>query len=200
MHFAALAISLLSLAIWLYLATMHGTFWRLREFDQDPVAQASAGASAPSAPPINPPSVIAIVPARNEAATIAQTLTSLFQQTYPGEFSVILVDDHSEDATAQIARQVAQDLKAESRIDILSAAPLPAGWTGKLWALNEGVIHSLGSTATLGCAPTTSISPGPPTISRTTPNNPGTAPNYYWFTDADMKYTSPRKFPITSLE
>jgi glycosyltransferase involved in cell wall biosynthesis len=187
-HFAALAISLLSLAIWLYLATMHGTFWRLREFDQDPVAQASAGASAPSAPPVNPPSVIAIVPARNEAATIGQTLTSLFQQNYPGEFSVTLADDHSEDRTAQIARQGAQDLKAESRIDILSAAPLPPGWTGKLWALNEGVIHARGSAATRGCAPTTSISPGPPTISRTTPNDRGTTPNYYWFTDADITH------------
>ena len=188
MHFAPLALALLSLAIWLCLAGLHGAFWRLRDFDRDPVAQASAGASTPPAPPGNPPSVIAIVPARNEAATIAQTLSSLFHQTYPGKFSFILVDDHSEDATAQIAHRVAQELNAESKIAILSAAPLPAGWAGKLWALNEGVIHSLGSTATLGCAPTTSLSPGVPTTSRTTVNNLCAAPNYYWFTDADITH------------
>jgi len=187
-HFALLALGLFALAIWLYLAALHGAFWRVRDFDQNPAAPSPAGASAPSAPPVNPPSVIAIVPARNEAATIARTLTSLLQQTNVGEFSINLVDDHSEDATAQIARQVAQELKAESRIKIHSAPPLPQGWTGKLWALNEGVLHSLGSTATLGCAPTTSASPGAPIASRTTVNNLSAAPKYYWFTDADITH------------
>ena len=148
-------------------------FWRLSEFDDD---------LAKHEPPTTWPRVTAIVPARNEAATIRQAVTSLLQQNYPGEFSIIVVDDHSEDATAQIAQQAARELSAEARIKIHSAAPLPPGWTGKLWALNSG-------TAIFGCAPTTSISPGPTTISRTTTNDPSTLtppPTYYWFTDADI--------------
>ena len=188
MHFAPLALALLSLAIWLYLAASRGAFWRLRDFDRDPAPQLSVDPSALYEPPANPPSVIAIVPARNEATTIAQTLASLLQQTYPGKFSIILIDDHSEDATAQIARQVAQQLGAEPGIEIHSAASLPQGWTGKLWALNEGVLRSIGSTATLGCAPTTSLPLHAPATSRTTSKNLDTNPKYYWFTDADITH------------
>jgi hopene-associated glycosyltransferase HpnB len=143
-----LALGSISLVIWLYLAVARGAFWRLREFDDD-----TARHQAPSIWP----SVIAIVPARNEAATVAQTLTSLLNQNYAGEFSVVLVDDHSDDATAQIARQTARACDAESRINIRLAPPLPPGWTGKLWALNEGVSQAASAT-----------------------------PNYYWFTDADI--------------
>src|SRR5260221_598130 len=94
------------------------------------------------------PAVGPIAPARNEAATIAQTLTSLFNQNYAGQFSVVLVDDHSEDATAQIARQTARERDAESRISIRLAPRLPPGWTGKLWALNEGVGQAASATPT----------------------------------------------------
>jgi len=172
-HFAAIAVAIVSLAIWLYLAAARGKFWRVQDFDDD---------NAKHEPPASWPNVVAIVPARNEAATIAQAVTSLLQQNYAGEFSIVLVDDHSEDNTAQVASQAARALNAESRITIRAASPVPTGWTGKLWALNTG-------TATLGCAPTTSISPGPQTASRTdainnpTPNLP---PTYFWFTDADI--------------
>ena len=145
---ASLLLAALSLAIWLYLAVAHGTFWHLREFDDD-----TAKHEAPNAwPP-----VVAVIPARNEAATIAQVLASLLNQNYAGEFSVVLVDDHSEDLTAQIARQAGRELNAESRVNICTAPALPSGWTGKLWALNEGI--SQAATA---------------------------APTYYWFTDADI--------------
>ena len=163
----------MTLAIWLYLAVGRGNFWRLHEFNDD-VATHEALSTWPP--------VVAVIPARSEAATIAQVLTSLLKQDYAGEFSVILVDDHSEDATAQIARQAAHELNAASRVNICTAPTLPPGWTGKLWALNSG-------TAILGCAPTTSISLGPLTISRTASNNPGTltsSPGYFWFTDADI--------------
>jgi len=125
-----------------------GAFWRLREFDDDTTTHQ---------PPTSWPGVIAVVPARNEAATIAQTLTSLLNQNYAGQFSIVLVDDHSEDATAQIARQTARERDLESRINIRLAPPLPPGWTGKLWALNEGVSQAASA-----------------------------APTYYWFTDADI--------------
>jgi hopene-associated glycosyltransferase HpnB len=115
------------LAIWIYLFLSRGNFWQLREDDifLQPLA--------------NWPRVVAIVPARNEAETIAQTVRSLAAQEYPGEFSIIVVDDHSEDRTAALAQKAAKESGASQRVKIHSAAPLAPGWTGKLWALNEGV-------------------------------------------------------------
>jgi hopene-associated glycosyltransferase HpnB len=160
---AQLAISSISFAIWLYLALARGNFWRLSEFDDD---------VAPHEPPTTWPQVIAVVPARNEAATITQAVTSLLQQNYPGNFSIILVDDHSEDTTAQIAHQAATRLNATTRLDIHPADPLPQGWTGKLWALDEGIRR---------CA----------ALSRAEPREllrPSSPPKYYWFTDADIAH------------
>ena len=154
-----LALALTSLAIWLYLATGRGMFWRLSEYDDD---------LAKHQPSTAWPSVIAVVPARNESATIRQALTSLLSQNYPGEFSIVVVDDHSEDATAQIAQQTATTLQAESRVQIHPAASLPSGWTGKLWALNEGVTHA-------------AALPSPGSATNEQPE-----PTYYWFTDADI--------------
>jgi hopene-associated glycosyltransferase HpnB len=115
------------LAIWIYLFLARGNFWQLHEDDiyLQPLASW--------------PRVVAIVPARNEAETIVQTIRSLAAQDYPGEFSIIIVDDHSEDATANLARKAANESAASQRVKIHSAAPLAPGWTGKLWALNEGV-------------------------------------------------------------
>jgi glycosyltransferase involved in cell wall biosynthesis len=178
---AAVVVASLSLAIWLYLAAARGKFWRIQDFDDD---------TAKHEPPTTWPAVIAVIPARNEATTIAQVLASLLKQNYAGEFSVILVDDHSEDATVQIAQQAARELNAESRIRIYTGPALPPGWTGKLWALNTGTaILDNSGTAISGCPPTTSISPGPPSTSRTAPNSPGTptsSPTYFWLTDADI--------------
>ncbi|HEY4817240.1 MAG TPA: glycosyltransferase [Candidatus Acidoferrum sp.] len=163
MPLALLAIASVSLSIWLYLAVARGTFWRLSKFNDDVAAH-----EAPNAWP----SVIAVVPARNEAATIAQTLVSLLKQNYASEFSVIVVDDHSEDSTTQIAQRAARELSAESRIEIRSASALPPGWTGKLWALNEAVASSNSS----GAAP----------LRPSSATNERSEPTYYWFTDADI--------------
>lgn len=166
------SIAILTLAIWLYLAIARGSFWRLRPFDDD-IAQHES--------PSTWPSVVAIVPARNEAHTISQSVRSLLQQNYPGEFSVIVVDDHSDDATAERAREAASALSADSRFTLVSASPLLTGWTGKLWALNSG-------TAISGCAPTTSLEPSALNTSRTASPNAATSslPTYFWFTDADI--------------
>jgi hopene-associated glycosyltransferase HpnB len=80
------------------------------------------------------PNVVAVVPARNEADVIARSLRSLAAQNYPGEFRIILVDDNSSDATAEIACAI-----PSGQITVLSGAPLAAGWTGKLWALSQGI-------------------------------------------------------------
>ncbi len=133
------------LAIWLYLLLARGSFWRLIEEKIEPRRLE------------NWPHVIAVVPARNEAATISQAILSLVKQDYPGEFSIIVVDDHSEDATATLAQQAANQSGATRRVTIHAAAPLSPGWTGKLWALNEGVQTAAKQ-----------------------------APEFLWFTDADV--------------
>jgi hopene-associated glycosyltransferase HpnB len=90
--------------------------------------------------------VAAVVPARNEADVIARSIGSLLRQDYPGEFRVLLVDDGSDDGTAEAARQAATAAGAEARLEILPGTPLPAGWTGKLWALQQGVRHASAAT------------------------------------------------------
>jgi hopene-associated glycosyltransferase HpnB len=80
------------------------------------------------------PEIVAVVPARNEADVIARSLASLARQDYPGPLRIVLVDDNSTDATGQIARGL-----ASQRITVLDGAPLAQGWTGKLWALSQGI-------------------------------------------------------------
>jgi hopene-associated glycosyltransferase HpnB len=118
-------LALIPVAIWLYLLAGRGMFWVMAERDDtdDPP------------PPAAWPSVVAVVPARNEADVIAQSIGSLLEQDYPGDFRVILVDDQSSDGTADVARK----LDAAGVLTILSGAPRPAGWTGKLWAVKQGV-------------------------------------------------------------
>jgi len=150
---ASTLLSATSLGIWLYLTLGRGMFWRLRPFDDDSIQHAAIEHAAPP----RWPRVVAIIPARNEAATIGETTSALLRQDYPGEFSFIVVDDHSEDETPRIAQQFASQHDAQSRVQIHLASPLPPGWTGKLWALDQGVRHV-----------------GPQ------------APEFYWFTDADV--------------
>jgi hopene-associated glycosyltransferase HpnB len=121
-------LSLLALLIWIVLFFLWGNFWRVWEFDADR-AQFPALLSWPS--------VVAIIPARNEAGSVAQVLNALAAQDYVGSFSVIVVDDHSDDGTAAIA-QSAQSHSA-AQIQVVTAPDLPNEWTGKLWALNAGV-------------------------------------------------------------
>jgi hopene-associated glycosyltransferase HpnB len=137
------------LAVWIYLLVARGNFWRVREDHFEPGAMQAW------------PRVVAIVPARNEAATMAQAIWSLARQDYSGEFSIIVVDDHSEDDTAALAQQAAIESGASQRVTIHSAAPLAPGWTGKLWALNEGLQAAANSSE-----------------------------EFFWFTDADIEHAS----------
>ena len=122
-------IAVLALCVWVYLTVMHGRFWWFRGYVDEDGSRKTLERW---------PRVVAIVPARNEAETIGQTIDSLTKQNYKGEFSVVVVDDHSDDGTAKIARNAAQQNRAAERLEIHAAAELPAGWTGKLWALQEG--------------------------------------------------------------
>jgi len=117
--------ALIPVAVWLYLLAGRGMFWVMQERDDR---------DAPP-PPKSWPSVVAVVPARNEADVIAKTLASLLAQDYPGAFRIVLVDDQSGDGTAQVARA----LPGQERLTVNAGAPRPAGWTGKLWAVRQGI-------------------------------------------------------------
>lgn len=112
-------IALLSLAVWLYLAFAHGRFWR-------------SGPELPPAEPLAAPDVDVIVPARDEAETIGPVIASLLAQRYAGRFRVILVDDGSTDGTAEAAGRA-------PGLTTITAPAKPAGWSGKLWALRQGI-------------------------------------------------------------
>ena len=140
----ALAIGVLSLLIWVVLIAGRGGFWLARERDTRDLPPEPAAW----------PEVIAVVPARDEAEVIARSIGSLLAQDYPGAFRVILVDDASGDGTAAIARRAA----GSERLEILTGQPLAPGWTGKLWAVSQGIAQA------------------------------GPTPRYLWLTDADIAH------------
>ncbi|MCL5743180.1 MAG: glycosyltransferase, partial [Acidobacteria bacterium] len=104
-----------------------GGFWRFQAADRN------------SSPPAPPARVVAIIPARNEERSIGESLGSVLRQDYAGNFHTFLVDDNSDDETAIAAQRTAEQGGCGSSLTIVRAAPLPSGWTGKLWALSEGV-------------------------------------------------------------
>jgi hopene-associated glycosyltransferase HpnB len=118
-----MVLGLTVVAIWVYLLAARGGFWRMRE-DR-------AEGKLPTAAP----SVAAVIPARNEAETVGLAVASLACQKYPGEFHIVVVDDASDDGTAEIASSAAP----AELLTVVRAGPLPAGWTGKLWAVAQGV-------------------------------------------------------------
>lgn len=132
----------LSLGIWVYLALFRGRFWGLRE-----------RLDKPPSPPA-PARVTAVIPARDEEDTIGRTVRSLLRQQFPGALRIVVADDESSDRTADTARTARASL-------VLRVAPRPAGWKGKLWAVESGI------------------------RAETEP------PDFFLLTDADIEYTSP---------
>jgi len=121
----ALPAAVCAVLIWLYLIAGRGMFWQIREDPPLPVPPAT-------------PRVAIVVPARNEAETVGASMASLSRQNLPGPFHIFLVDDHSDDGTAEIAhRSAPPDL-----LTVIAAPPLVPGWTGKLWALAEALKHA----------------------------------------------------------
>ncbi len=143
-------LAIVTLGIWLHLFFGRGWFWRVKNLDAD-------GDRVLLQDPF--PKIIAVVPARNEEETIGKVVASLVNQDYPGELSIVIVDDHSDDATAAIAGRVSKELGAEEAVRVVTASSLPEGWTGKLWALNEGLVSAAAE-----------------------------PPVFYWFTDADITH------------
>ena len=126
----SLVLAALALAVWIYLLAARGAFWRGRERDDN---------WPPDADPPRWPDIVAIVPARDEAPCVGRCVTSLLRQDYPGDLSVILVDDESSDDTSAVASAAAASLGAQSRLTVLAGAARAAGWSGKVWAMNQGV-------------------------------------------------------------
>lgn len=124
-----LGLAILSSLSWIHLLIFRGQFWRC---DQ----QLSISSAAE---PTIWPSVCAIVPARNEAAVLPKSLRSLLKQDYPGQFEVMLVDDQSIDATSDVAHKTARRCGRTSRLNVMTTSALPVGWSGKLWAVHQGI-------------------------------------------------------------
>ena len=122
-------IGTVSLAIWIYLVFAQGGFWRIRAEKWE----SSSGQGLADR------AVAVIVPARNEADFIGRAVRSLVEQNYAGRFHVFVVDDASSDATAAVALRAAAEAGKADRFTLVQASALPSGWTGKLWAMSEGV-------------------------------------------------------------
>ncbi|QEI43981.1 Undecaprenyl-phosphate 4-deoxy-4-formamido-L-arabinose transferase [Dolichospermum sp. UHCC 0315A] len=125
------SLTLLSLVIWLFLILFWGQFWRVNhqlEANKDKDIDNNTL-----------PTVCVIIPARNEADVIPVSLRSLLLQDYPGNFTIFLVDDQSSDGTANVAQEVAHNLDKTQQLQIVTSTSLPPGWTGKLWAMEQGL-------------------------------------------------------------
>jgi hopene-associated glycosyltransferase HpnB len=144
-----LSLTLLSLVIWLFLLLFWGQFWRVdQQLETDKDIDNNTL-----------PTVCVLIPARNEADVIPFSLRSLLLQDYPGNFTIFLVDDQSSDGTAHIAQGVAYALDKTPQLQIVTSTSLPPGWTGKLWAMEQGL--QIASTLT---------------------------PDYFLLTDADIEH------------
>ena len=122
----AAALAALTALIWLALLFGRGFYWLGRVRDDERMAA-----------PETWPSVMVVIPARNEAAVIGESVGSLLRQDYPGALAVIVVDDDSSDGTGAAAMAAGQG--APHGVTVLKGAALPPGWTGKLWALKQGI-------------------------------------------------------------
>jgi hopene-associated glycosyltransferase HpnB len=128
-----LGLAILSAVIWLVLLFGRGGFWRCA--DRDTLWPQRLPESQ------NWPAITVIVPARDEAEVIERSINALMAQDYHGEFHVVLVDDGSRDGTGAIATAKAERLGAQQRLTVLRNESLPTGWTGKLWAMANGLAH-----------------------------------------------------------
>lgn len=131
-----IAIAGIPAGIWLYLLLLRGGFWRERP---------ESGKRARPAADISWPEIAAIIPARNEAGVVGRVVTALLGQKYSGRFSIILVDDNSEDDTSAEARAAADAAIAAGsshRFVVVKGKKLAVGWTGKLWAVHQGLAEA----------------------------------------------------------
>ena len=126
-----LTLGALALLIWLGITLHPARPWDFRPVGEDTI---------PIPDPSRWPSVHVLIPARNESTSLPKTLPSVLEQDYPGAFSVTVIDDRSEDETAATAVAIAEKIDAHDRLHVVAGKPLPSGWVGKMWALQQGVV------------------------------------------------------------
>lgn len=119
---------ILPLFIWIYLGFFRYFFWR-------PIVLPSNI----STQPIKDLKVLAVIPARNEAEVIKKTLLSVLQQACPALKRIIVINDNSDDQTVTMINQLIKESDPLKKILLLQGKPLIAGWTGKLWAVHQGI-------------------------------------------------------------
>lgn len=125
MSFALASAAVLSFAAWAFMLAFWGQFWRANQ------------RLRPVPAPALWPEIVGVIPARDEADSIARVVGAHLGTHYPGAFSLIVVDDASRDGTGDLARAAAHNRAHE--LSVLEGAPLPPGWTGKLWAQAQGI-------------------------------------------------------------
>jgi hopene-associated glycosyltransferase HpnB len=125
------ALAAIPLLIWIYLLTFRGGFWRISKHLASVESREMPGES-----------VAVVIPARNEADVIGPALMSLFEQDFPAPLRIFLVDDGSTDRTVEEAMLAADSAGKRSYLTIITGQPLVEGWTGKLWALSQGVAQA----------------------------------------------------------
>ena len=165
-------LGVISLLIWLGIV-LHPA----RPWDFQPVGDDE---ERPPAPP-QWPSVAILVPARNERESLPHTLPSLLLQDYPGLFCVVVIDDRSQDGTADVAKKIAAEVRATSRLTVIDGQPLPSGWVGKVWALEQGATHC--GLRIADCGSSECHSPSSPDSNSYPPT-----PKYFLLTDADIRH------------
>lgn len=122
--------ALLALAVWAGILFCRGRFW---------FADQHLSPAAKTPPKGGWPDIAAVIPARDEADSIARTVASLFAQDYPGRLDVVVVDDNSTDGTGALARGAADAAGGGGRFHLVNGQPLAEGWSGKLWAVHQGL-------------------------------------------------------------
>jgi hopene-associated glycosyltransferase HpnB len=121
-----MVLAAVALAAWLWLLACRGFYWRT-----DQRLPAVGGL------PARWPSVAVVIPARDEAAVLPDSLPTVLAQEYGGAARVILVDDGSGDGTGELAKRLGE--RGRLPLEVRDAGEKPAGWTGKLWALRQGI-------------------------------------------------------------
>ena len=132
MHLTALIAGCVCVFVWIYLILAHGRFWMVQRL----------GATEAPLSAIPGPSAV-VIPARNEADVIGDAVRSLLQQSCAGAIHIFLVDDNSADGTAEAARQAAANNSRSDVLTVIHGQSLPDGWTGKLWAMQQGIEEAL---------------------------------------------------------
>jgi hopene-associated glycosyltransferase HpnB len=158
-----IAAGVLSLLIWAYLVLARGGFWRISP-------AASRAISAESRAQANSVRIAVIIPARDEADVVGLAIRSLLQQTGGNTLHIFLVDDASTDGTAQAAREAAISKGQEQNLTVVQGSPLPFGWSGKLWAMQQGIEQAVKA-----------------------------APDFFLFTDADIEHAPDSVATLVSI-